>query len=73
MHLAPGQDAVSSTVGWMQQWSSLGQFLGPPLVAWVATQLGGWHATGWITGACSLAGVGLAWRLQKLWSGRPPA
>lgn len=73
VHLAPGQDAVSSTVGWMQQWSSLGQFLGPPLVAWVATQLGGWHATGWITGACSLAGVGLAWRLQKLWSGRPPA
>jgi MFS family permease len=41
--LSPGQDTVSTTVGWMQQFSSLGQFIGPPVVAWVATAVGGWQ------------------------------
>lgn len=68
--LAPGKETVSTTVGWMQQWSSLGQFAGPPLVAWLATQAGGWQWTGLFTGACSLAGIALAWRLQRVWAGR---
>ncbi len=68
--LAPGKDTVSTTVGWMQQWSSLGQFAGPPLVAWLATQAGGWQWTGLFTGACSLVGIALAWRLQHVWAGR---
>ncbi len=68
--LAPGEDTVSTTVGWMQQFSSLGQFLGPPLVAWVAIQAGGWQWTWLVTGACSLLGMVLAFRLQKAWSGR---
>ncbi len=63
VRLAPGPDTVSATVGWMQQWSSLGQFAGPPLVAWVASRVGGWHWTWAVTGACSLAGLLLAWRL----------
>ncbi len=65
--LAPGEGTVSTTVGWMQQFSSLGQFLGPPLVAWVAVVMGGWHATWLVTGACSMAGLVLAWRLQRTW------
>ncbi|HEY1230829.1 MAG TPA: MFS transporter, partial [Ramlibacter sp.] len=32
VRLAPGEHTVSTTVGWMQQWSALGQFAGPPLV-----------------------------------------
>lgn len=68
--LAPGKETVSTTVGWMQQWSALGQFTGPPLVAWLATQAGGWQWTGLFTGACSLAGLVLAWRLQRVWAGR---
>jgi hypothetical protein len=68
--LAPDKETVSTTVGWMQQWSSLGQFAGPPLVAWLATQAGGWQWTGLFTGACSLAGLALAWRLQRVWAGR---
>lgn len=68
--LAPGQETVSTTVGWMQQWSALGQFAGPPLVAWLATQAGGWQWTGLFTGACSLAGLVLAWRMQRVWAGR---
>lgn len=68
--LAPGDDTVSTTVGWMQQFSSLGQFLGPPLVAWLATQVGGWHWTWVATGACSLLGVWAANRLQAAWRSR---
>jgi MFS family permease len=54
----------------MQQWSSLGQFLGPPAVAWLAVRAGGWQWTGWLTGASSLLGLWLAWRLQRRWAGR---
>jgi MFS family permease len=71
--LAPDDSTVSTTVGWMQQFSSLGQFLGPPLVAWVAVQMGGWQFTWLVTGACSLCGLVLAWRLQTAWHGRQNA
>jgi MFS family permease len=65
MRVAPGEDTVSTTVGWMQQFSALGQFAGPPVVAWVAARAGGWHWTGLATGAASLAGLGLAWCLAR--------
>lgn len=65
--LSPGSDTISTTVGWMQQWSSLGQFLGPPVVAMVAVWVGGWSMTWMATGACSVIGAALAWRLQGLW------
>lgn len=63
VRLAPNERTVSTTVGWMQQWSSLGQFAGPPLVAWVAASVGGWHWTWGVTGACSLTGLLLARQL----------
>ncbi|QKO22839.1 CynX/NimT family MFS transporter [Rhodoferax sp. BAB1] len=63
VRLAPGEGTVSTTVGWMQQWASFGQFAGPPLVAWVASGAGGWHWTWAVTGACSGIGLLLAWRL----------
>lgn len=69
--LAPDNETVSTTVGWMQQFSALGQFLGPPLVAWVATMAGGWQWTWTVTGASSLLGVLLAGRLQAAWRARP--
>ncbi|MDR7094436.1 MFS transporter [Hydrogenophaga laconesensis] len=69
--LAPDSETVSTTVGWMQQFSALGQFLGPPLVAWVATVVGGWHWTWTVTGASSLLGILLAGRLQAEWRSRP--
>jgi len=61
--LAPSPSTVSTTVGWMQQCSSTGQFVGPPLVAWVAGQVGGWHWTWAVTGAAALAGLLLVRRL----------
>lgn len=76
--LAPDNSTVSTTVGWMQQFSSLGQFLGPPLVAWVAVVMGGWQSTWLVTTTCSLVGLLLAWHLQAAWrraaqNQRPPA
>jgi CP family cyanate transporter-like MFS transporter len=57
VRLAPGVRNVSTTVGWMQQFSALGQFVGPPLVAWVAGIAGGWQWTWAVTGTASLAGL----------------
>lgn len=65
VRLAPGERQVATTVGWAQQLSALGQFFGPPLLAWVAARSGGWQFTPWVTGACCLAGATLAW-----WTGR---
>lgn len=65
VRLAPGEGTVSTTVGWMQQWSSLGQFAGPPLVAWVASGVGGWHLTWTVTGTFALIGLVLARQLGR--------
>jgi len=60
LRLAPNDATVSTTVGHMQQWSALGQFAGPPLVAWVAAVAGGWQWTWGVTAALSAAGMVLA-------------
>ncbi|MCJ0764992.1 CynX/NimT family MFS transporter [Variovorax terrae] len=66
VRLAPSERTVSTTVGWMQQWSSIGQFIGPPLVGWVASQVGDWHWTWLVTGACALIGIVLARQVGAL-------
>lgn len=63
VRLAPGPSTVSTTVGMMQQASALGQFIAPPLVAWIAHRVGGWHWTWTVALACSLVGMLLAARL----------
>lgn len=63
--LAPGSETVSTTVGWMMQWSAIGQFSGPPLVAWMASRLGTWQWSWVFLGLCSLAGMGLAWLVGR--------
>lgn len=70
VRLAPGPTTVSTTVGLMQQASSLGQFLAPPAVAWMAHRVGGWHWTWTATLACSLVGMAIARRLGRI---RPAA
>jgi CP family cyanate transporter-like MFS transporter len=66
VRVAPGEHTLSSTVGWVQQWSSAGQFVGPPVVAWVAGAVGGWHFTWLATGACSLLGLLLTALIARL-------
>jgi len=63
VRLAPSDNTVSTTVGFMQQLSALGQFLGPPLVAWVAVGVGGWQWTWVVTVSLSVAGWLLAQRI----------
>ncbi|MCW5634019.1 MAG: MFS transporter [Rubrivivax sp.] len=65
VRVAPGEGTLATTVGWMQQWSALGQFAGPPAVAWVAAQAGGWHFTWVATGTCAAAGLLLAMLLGR--------
>jgi CP family cyanate transporter-like MFS transporter len=60
LRLAPSEGTVSTTVGYMQQLSALGQFAGPPLVAWVAASAGGWQWTWTVTATLSFAGAVLA-------------
>lgn len=60
VRLAPSPATVSTTVGWMQQWSAIGQFSVPPLVAWVAVQASGWQLTGGVCLACCVVGMLLA-------------
>ena len=73
VRLAPSEHAVSTTIGWMQQWSSLGQFLGPPLVGWVAGRAGGWQWTWAVCGACSLLGLLMVGRVARLLRLQPAA
>ncbi len=57
LRVAPGEHAVASTVGFMQQWSAAGQFAGPPLVAAVAVAVGGWRSTGLATALFAALGL----------------
>jgi len=52
--VAPSERTVSTAVGWVQQLSSMGMFLMPPLLAQLAGWAGGWHWT-WL--ACALASL----------------
>ena len=58
--LSPKSECVAITVGWMQQFSSLGQFFGPPLVAWLAVLVGGWQWTWGVTAMMAIVGLLIA-------------
>jgi len=65
VRLAPRENAISTTVGWMTQCSALGQFAGPPMVGWVAGVAGGWQWTWIVTGSCCGLGLFLARRIAR--------
>ena len=65
VQLAPNEGTLSTTVGWVQQWSAFGQFAGPPLVAVVASTRGDWQWTWTVTGACSIVGLLLTVALSR--------
>jgi MFS family permease len=68
VRLAPGEQQVATTMGWVQQLSALGQFVGPPAVAAVAAQAGGWQLTPVVTVGCCVVGAVLAWMAGRLLS-----
>lgn len=61
VRLAPGEQQVAATVGWVQQLSALGQFIGPPAAAALAARVGGWQLTPLFTVGCCAGGAVLAW------------
>lgn len=65
LRYAPTPQTTSATVGWMQQCSSLGQFSGPPVVAWVVNLSGGWEWTWIATGGYALLGIVLAMQIGR--------
>jgi MFS transporter, CP family, cyanate transporter len=72
VRMAPDDGTVSTTVGWMQQWSAFGQFVGPPLAALAAANAGSWDVTWWITGAFAIAGLALTPVIGRLLARPPP-
>lgn len=62
---APSPAAVSTTIGAMQQGSSLGQFAFPLAIAALAQGTGGWGATWIVTGTAALATVAIAWAMGR--------
>lgn len=62
---APHRDAVATTTGLMQQGSTLGQFIAPPLIATVTLASGGWHHTHWVTAALACTGLFAAWAMRR--------
>lgn len=66
VRFAPSEQTVATTVGWMQQWSAFGQFCGPPLVAWLASVLGGWQWSWVVTGGFALGGLLMAGSCARL-------
>jgi CP family cyanate transporter-like MFS transporter len=66
VRLAPGEQQVATTVGWVQQLSALGQFAGPPAVAAMAAWAGGWQLTPVVTVGCCVVGAVLAWMAGRL-------
>jgi MFS family permease len=68
VQFAPAPNTMASTVGWIQQWISMGQFSGPPLLALAVSWYGRWDVSWWVTGGLSLLGLGmtfLMWRHQQ--------
>jgi len=66
VRLAPGEQQVATTVGWVQQLSALGQFVGPPVVAALAARAGGWQFTPLFAVGCCAVGAVLAWAAERL-------
>lgn len=63
--VAPSERTVSTAVGWVQQISSMGMFVMPPLLATLAGWAGGWHWTWLASGLASLIGLLLATGLAQ--------
>lgn len=63
---APHAGAVSTTTGLMQQGSSIGQVVAPPLVAAAAALPGAWQNLWWVTCGFALLNVGVAVLIDRI-------
>jgi cyanate permease len=58
-HIATGN-------GMVLQFSNLGQFLGPLIIAWLASRFGGWQASLWALLAFAVAGAACGFALARI-------
>lgn len=65
LRVAPSPQTTTTTVGWMQQGSALGQFLGPPVMAMVVNVAGGWQWAWLTTAVLGTTGMALACALHR--------
>lgn len=65
VHFAPDMKSSSASVGWVMQWSAIGQFSGPPLLGFLASQMGSWNYSWWITSTASIVGLFLSYFLCR--------
>lgn len=65
VQVAPSERAVPLVLGWIMQWSALGQFMGPPVAAWWTQARGDWSGTWMTTGAAACLGIGLSLGLAR--------
>jgi predicted MFS family arabinose efflux permease len=66
VHIAPPGGSVTAVLGLTQQIFNVGNFLGPMLIALLATQAGGWNTAWWFTCGISLLGMLLLAFLGKV-------
>ncbi|MGA0142559.1 MAG: CynX/NimT family MFS transporter [Burkholderiaceae bacterium] len=57
VRLAPSDDLVATSMGFIQQCMAAGQFLGPPLVGWAVATGGSWEASWWVLAAAAAIGL----------------
>ena len=66
VYLAPSQQTVASTMGWVQQWSALGQFCLPPLMGSLVMWWGTWRNAWVVCVALGMVGMVCAMGIQRL-------
>ncbi|WP_290196478.1 MFS transporter [Corynebacterium guangdongense] len=59
VEIAPPGGSPPAVIGVLQQMQNTGAFFGPAILAWLATQAGGWGSSWWLCAAASVLGVGL--------------
>ena len=64
--LAESPRQISTLQGLYMQFSNLGQFVGPPLIAILVSASGYWRSALAVTGGAAACGVILGWRLRSL-------
>lgn len=57
--MVPPGGSSPAVIGIIQQLQNFGSFIGPTLLAWIATQAGGWHASWWLCAVASVLGITL--------------
>ncbi len=57
--IAPPGGSSPAVIGVLQQMQNTGSFVGPTILAWLATQAGGWQSSWWLSAVAGLLGVAL--------------